>query len=158
MSATASLDLDTYAPVRAARTNVTTPLTTIPKPTSEQLTVAIQTITDTGWITSLQALLPRRVEGTGGRQRTVTLEAFLTAALCLPLMSRSLFVRDIARLLDKGLDQPTRRRLGLAKNTRVTERMVPTCTTNSLPLSIPPATQTRTLTCLTQTSSKETKA
>ena len=110
--------------MRAARTNVTTPLTTIPKPTSEQLTVAIQTITDTGWITSLQALLPRRVEGTGGRQRTVTLEAFLTAALCLPLMSRSLFVRDIARLLDKGLDQPTRRRLGLAKNTRVTERMV----------------------------------
>ena len=117
------IDVDTYAPVRGERPAVTSPLTSTPRPTSDQLTVAIQTITETGWLDSLQALLPIRPKRAGGRKRTITLEAFLVAALCLPLMSRPLFIRDIARLL-QGLDEPTKRRLGIGKGTRVTERMV----------------------------------
>lgn len=124
MSTATVVSLDVHAPVRRSRPPVVTPLATTPTPTSEQLTVAIQTITDTGWLTSLQALLPARDPHRGGRTRTITLEAFLVAALCLPLMSRPLFIRDIARLLDSGLDEPTRRRLGLAKGVVVTERMV----------------------------------
>lgn len=123
MSIATVISLDAHAPVRPARAEVATPLASVPTPTSAQLTVAIQTIEDTGWLTSLADLLPRRAAGTGGRTRSITLEASLVAALCLPLMSRPLFIRDIARLLDKGLDEPTRRRLGIAKGTKVTERM-----------------------------------
>lgn len=124
MSVATVISLDAYAPVRPVRTAVVTPLVITPTPSSEQLTVAIQTIADTGWLDTLGDLLPQRDPHTGGRKRTITLEAFLVAALCLPLMSRPLFVRDIARLLDAGIDEPTRRRLGIAKGVKVTERMV----------------------------------
>lgn len=124
MSVATVMRLDALAPVRAPRPPVVTPLKTVPEPSSEQLTVALQTIADADWVATLGAVLPSRTPGRGGRTRALTLEAFLVAALCLPLMSRPLFVRDIARLLNSGLDEPTRRRLGLAKGLKVTERMV----------------------------------
>lgn len=123
------LDVDALAPVRAGHaTPARTPLADIPKPSSAQLTVAIEHVTRTGWVDMITPHLPQELRSSrgrnkGGRKRILTVEAVLTAMLLLPIMERPFIIKDMWRLLDKGLDANTRRRLGLGK-ARISERMV----------------------------------
>jgi len=132
MSAIASpwpLSVEKYAPVCAGRVAPSaTPLADLPRPTSAQLTVALDVLERTGWVEAISPLLPQEQRAAagvspGGRKRTLTVQALLLAMVLLPLMERAFIVKDMWRLLDKGLDAPTRKRLGLGKKA-ITERMV----------------------------------
>ena len=122
----AALDIDELAPVRKPRHAPLTNLNPdIPKPSSSQLTQATQTLARTGWVETLAPRLPgTRRARKGGRKATITLEAVLTGALLLAIMERPFIVRDIARLLEHGIDANTRKRFGIDKKTVVTERKV----------------------------------
>lgn len=127
--AVAAVDVDEYAPVRPAKKRTRVHLTTVPTPSSGQLTIALETIVRSGWVEAISPHLPqeRRQEAgvhLGGRTRVLTVEAVLVGMLLLPVMGRPFLIKDIALLLDQGLDQPTRKRLGIAKKTTVTNRMV----------------------------------
>ena len=123
MSATTSAHPGRVAK-RTPRAPVQTPLVSIPRPTSNQLTAALDVVRATTWVADVTAFLPQRAAGSGGRTRTLPVEAFFVGALCLALMTRPFHIRDIAHLLNEGLDQNTRRRLGIPKKMTVTERKV----------------------------------
>lgn len=104
------------------------PRADLPRPTSAQLTIALDALERTGWVEGISPMLPQEQRaatgvGLGGRKRTVTVQTLLLAMVLLPLMEHAFIVKDMWRLLDKGLDLPKRRRLGLGKKA-IAERMV----------------------------------
>lgn len=123
------LSIHQLAPVRIAKPRVSPPLADTPRPTSEQLTLAINTIEATGWIAQIAPLLPfavRQRKGIypGGRKPEMTLNALLVGCLLLTIMERPFIIRDVHRLLNSGIDTGTRKRLGLPLKRVITERMV----------------------------------
>lgn len=122
-----AFDLDELAPVRSRRTRLAiAPLNPdIPRPTSVQITTAMQTVARSGWLEALTPRLPgtRRIRK-GGRKATITIDAVLVAALLLAIMERPFILRDLQRLLEYGLDAATRKHLGINKRTVITERKV----------------------------------
>lgn len=124
-----AVDLDLLAPIRKPRLRVAPPNPDIAKPTSAQLTHAMQIIESTGWLATLEPLMPhalRTARGLhpGGRKPEMTLKALLVSLLLLAIMERPLIIRDAHRLLAFGLDAGSRKHLGLNPKRRITERMV----------------------------------
>lgn len=124
-----ALTLDLLAPVRAAKRAVAPPSPGIARPTSKQLTKAMQIVESTAWLEVIEPLMPhamRKARGThpGGRTPEMPLRALFVALLLLAMMERPLLIRDAHRLLAFGLDTGSRKRLGLDPKKRVTERMV----------------------------------
>jgi len=114
----------TWAPRKPQLARVPAAPGAIPVPTSDQLTVALQVIHDTGLKELLEGLLPppdRRP--TGGAPRIMTVTALLTSLLLLAMLEQPLLLRDAARLLDR-LAPTSRRMLGLPGRRAITERMV----------------------------------
>lgn len=117
------------APIRIAKPRVVSLMADIPRPSSEQLTLAINTINATGWLDQFAPLLPSAVRQRkgiypGGRKPEMTLNALFVGCLLLTIMERPFIIRDVHRLLDQGIDAGTRKRLGLPLKRAITERMV----------------------------------
>jgi len=86
-------------------------------------------IHSTGWLELIAPLMPHEVRARrglnpGGRKPEMSMQALLTACLLLAMMERPLIIRDIQRLLDKGIDAATKKHLGLDPSRAITERMV----------------------------------
>lgn len=117
------------APVRVAKGRVVPPRPDIPRPTSEQLTEAIEVIRATNWVADFSSLMPdvkRATRGLhpGGRKGEMSMQALLVGCLLLAMMERPMIIRDVHRLLHFGIDAGTRKRLGLEPKRAITERMV----------------------------------
>ncbi len=97
-ASSAPVDIDEFAPVRPAKKRTRVQLTTIPTPSSGQLTIALETVVRSGWVEAISPHLPqeRRHEAgvhLGGRTRVVTVEAVLVGMLLLPIMGRPFLTR-----------------------------------------------------------------
>lgn len=122
-------NLALLAPIRTPRGRVAPPSPDIAKPTSAQLSSALQIILATGWLDLLEPLMPyalRKARGLhpGGRKPEMTLKALLVGMLLLAIMERPMLIRDVHRLLAHGLDAGSRKHLGIDPKTKITERMV----------------------------------
>ena len=124
-----SATLNHLAPLRTPRPRVAPPNPSIAKPSSQEITRAMQIVDRTSWIQTLQPLMPhtmRKAHGLhpGGREPEMTLKALFVSLLLLAMMERPLLIRDAHRLLAFGLDSASRKHLGLDPKRVVTERMV----------------------------------
>ena len=122
-------NLTLLAPVRIAKGRVVPPRPDIPRPSSEQLTEAIEVVRATNWVDDFSILMPdvkRAMSGDhpGGRKAEMSMQALLVGCLLLAIMERPMIIRDVHRLLHFGIDAGTRKRLGLDPKRAVTERMV----------------------------------
>lgn len=128
-SSVPALSIHSLAPVRVPKARVISPMADVPKPTSAQITLAINTIDASAWLDQITPLLPsvvRQRKGfyPGGRKPEMTLNALLVGCLLLTIMERPFILRDVHRLLNEGIDAGTRKRLGLPLKRAITERMV----------------------------------
>ena len=120
------------APTRSPKPRVTTASAGIARPSCEEITEASQIIAKSGWVEMIEPLMPwaaREALGVslGGRKPDVSVKAFLTGSLMLAIMERPIFIRDVWRLLEFGLDSASRKHLGLDPKLKITERMVSYC-------------------------------
>jgi hypothetical protein len=122
-------NIDQLAPIRVAKQSVLPPRPDIARPSSAQLTEAINTIAATGWVAEFEPNRPyamRIARGAhpGGRKPEMTLMALFVGCLLLTMMERPFIIRDVARLLNEGIDAGSRKRLGLPMKRPITEKMV----------------------------------
>ena len=117
------------APTRTPKPRVVVRNASVPKPTSAQITAASQVIARSGLVQMMEPLMPHarreeKGEHPGGRKPDISIKAVLTAFLMLAIMERPIFVRDVWRMLEFGLDSASRKHLGLGPKFVVTEKMV----------------------------------
>lgn len=117
------------APIRVAKQAVLPPRPDIARPSSAQLAEAINTVATTGWVQTFEPDRPyaRRIARgaqPGGRKPEMTLMALFVGCLLLTMMERPFIIRDVARLLNEGIDAGSRKRLGLPLKRPITEKMV----------------------------------
>jgi hypothetical protein len=121
--------IDELVPRRKRRKRMEPLSVNIPRPSSDQLTVAFQTIDASKIIDMIEPFLPyqQRVRNNihpGGRKPTMTTRAILVAMLTLAIMGEKMSISRVQRLLDEGIDAGTRLNLGLDPKAEITGRVV----------------------------------